>query len=149
KRQPEPKPEPRGQRPPRPQRPEPEPEPEIDDRPPRRLAVQPHAERRGFSWWYVVLLAVPASVVLNLMGGSPLLIFFTACIGVLPLAKLMGDATESLADRTGPTVGGLLNATFGNAAELIIAIAALKAGLVDLVKASITGSILGNLLLIL
>ena len=61
----------------------------------------------------------------------------------------MGDATEHLAHRTGPTVGGLLNATFGNAAELIIALMALRAGLVDLVKASITGSILGNLLLIM
>ncbi len=61
----------------------------------------------------------------------------------------MGEATEHLAHRTGPTIGGLLNATFGNAAELIIAVVALKAGLVDLVKASITGSILGNLLLIM
>jgi len=68
---------------------------------------------------------------------------------VLPLAGYMGEATEHLAHRTGPTIGGLLNATFGNAAELIIAIVALRAGLVDLVKASITGSILGNLLLIL
>ncbi len=76
-------------------------------------------------------------------------VFLTACIGVLPLAGLMGEATEHLAHRTGPTIGGLLNATFGNAAELIIAIVALKAGLVDLVKASITGSILGNLLLIM
>ncbi len=76
-------------------------------------------------------------------------VFFTACLGVLPLAGLMGEATEHLAHRTGPTIGGLLNATFGNAAELIIAIVALRAGLVELVKASITGSILGNLLLIL
>ena len=76
-------------------------------------------------------------------------VFFTACLGVLPLAGYMGEATEHLAHRTGPTIGGLLNATFGNAAELIIAIVALRAGLVDLVKASITGSILGNLLLIL
>ena len=66
-----------------------------------------------------------------------------------PLAGYMGEATEHLAHRTGPTIGGLLNATFGNAAELIIAIVALRAGLVELVKASITGSILGNLLLIL
>jgi Ca2+:H+ antiporter len=72
-----------------------------------------------------------------------------ACLGVVPLAGLMGEATEHLAERSGPAVGGLLNATFGNAAELIIAIVALRAGLVDLVKASITGSILGNLLLIL
>lgn len=68
---------------------------------------------------------------------------------VLPLAGYMGEATEHLAHKTGPTTGGLLNATFGNAAELIIAIVALRAGYVDLVKASITGSILGNLLLIL
>jgi Ca2+:H+ antiporter len=76
-------------------------------------------------------------------------VFITACLGVLPLAGAMGEATEHLAHRTGPTIGGLLNATFGNAAELIIAIVALRAGLVDLVKASITGSILGNLLLIM
>jgi Ca2+:H+ antiporter len=76
-------------------------------------------------------------------------VFATACLGVLPLAGYMGEATEHLAHRTGPTIGGLLNATFGNAAELIIAIVALQAGLVELVKASITGSILGNLLLIL
>ena len=76
-------------------------------------------------------------------------VFLTACLGVLPLAGFMGDATEHLAHRTGPTVGGLLNATFGNAAELIIALMALRAGLVELVKASITGSILGNLLLIM
>jgi Ca2+:H+ antiporter len=68
---------------------------------------------------------------------------------VLPLAGYMGEATEHLAHRTGPTIGGLLNATFGNAAELIISIVALQAGLVGLVKASITGSILGNLLLIM
>ena len=64
-------------------------------------------------------------------------VFFTACLGVLPLAGYMGEATEHLAHRTGPTIGGLLNATFGNAAELIIAIVALRAGLVELVKASI------------
>lgn len=97
----------------------------------------------------ILLLAIPASVVLNWQHASPILIFVTACLGVLPLAGLMGKATEEIAERTGPTIGGLLNATFGNAAELIIAIVALRAGLVDLVKASITGSILGNLLLIL
>ena len=78
-----------------------------------------------------------------------LAVFSTACLGVLPLAGYMGEATEHLAHRTGPTIGGLLNATFGNAAELIISLVALQAGLVGLVKASITGSILGNLLLIL
>lgn len=97
----------------------------------------------------LLLLAVPASVVLSMQHAPALLVFVAACVGVLPLAGLMGKATEEIAERTGPTIGGLLNATFGNAAELIIAIVALRAGLVDLVKASITGSILGNLLLIL
>jgi Ca2+:H+ antiporter len=102
------------------------------------------------SWRAILLLAVPLSVVLQYGAHAPAVwVFFTACLGVLPLAGYMGEATEHLAHRTGPTVGGLLNATFGNAAELIIAIVALRAGLVELVKASITGSILGNLLLIL
>jgi Ca2+:H+ antiporter len=102
------------------------------------------------SWRAILLLAVPLSVVLQYVLHAPAVwVFFTACLGVLPLAGYMGEATEHLAHRTGPTIGGLLNATFGNAAELIIAIVALRAGLVELVKASITGSILGNLLLIL
>jgi Ca2+:H+ antiporter len=96
-----------------------------------------------------LLLCVPLSWYLSWSHAAPGLVFAVACLGVLPLASWMGEATEHLAARTGPTVGGLLNATFGNAAELIIAITALRAGLVDLVKASITGSILGNLLLIL
>ncbi len=101
-------------------------------------------------WRLVLLLAVPLSIVLGYVLHAPgVWVFITACLGVLPLAAFMGDATEHLGHRTGPTIGGLLNATFGNAAELIIAIVALRAGLVDLVKASITGSILGNLLLIL
>jgi Ca2+:H+ antiporter len=77
------------------------------------------------------------------------LVFVLAALAVIPLAGYMGEATEHLAARTGPAVGGLLNATFGNAAELIIGIVALRAGLIELVKASILGSILGNLLLIL
>ncbi len=97
----------------------------------------------------LLLLALPVSWALAAWHASPALVFLTSCLAVLPLAGLMGEATEHLAHRTGPTIGGLLNATFGNAAELIIAIVALRAGLVDLVKASITGSILGNLLLIL
>jgi Ca2+:H+ antiporter len=98
----------------------------------------------------VLLLAVPVSIVLEYLFHAPAVwIFLTACLGVLPLAGYMGEATEHLAHRTGPTIGGLLNATFGNAAELIIALVALRAGLVELVKASITGSILGNLLLIM
>jgi Ca2+:H+ antiporter len=101
-------------------------------------------------WRPLLLVSLAASIVLGYVLHAPAVwVFITACLGVLPLASYMGDATEHLAHRTGPTVGGLLNATFGNAAELIIAIVALRAGLVDLVKASITGSILGNLLLIM
>jgi Ca2+:H+ antiporter len=75
-------------------------------------------------------------------------IFVIACLGIIPLAGLMGHATEDISERVGEGLGGLLNATFGNAAELIIAIVALRAGLYDLVKASITGSIIGNVLLV-
>ncbi len=116
-----------------------------------RSAAPGKAEpRRGIPWRVLLLLAVPVSMVLGYLMHAPAVwVFLTACLGVLPLAGFMGEATEHLAHRTGPTIGGLLNATFGNAAELIIAIVALRAGLVELVKASITGSILGNLLLIL
>jgi len=80
---------------------------------------------------------------------SPLAVFGLSALAIVPLSALLGHATEELAARTGPTIGGLLNATLGNLAELIIAGFALRAGLIDLVKASITGSILGNLLLVL
>lgn len=102
------------------------------------------------TWRKLPLLAIPLALYFA-WGGSfpPALVFGTACLAVLPLAGFMGEATEHLSARTGPTLGGFLNATFGNAAELIIAIAALRAGEVELVKASITGSILGNLLLIM
>lgn len=122
--------------------------PSDEPKVPQRRVARPDPPRR-FRWRLLLLLAIPATVVLNLIHAPPIAIFVAACLGVLPLAGLMGEATESLADRTGPTIGGLLNATFGNAAELIIAVVALRAGLVDLVKASVTGSILGNLLLIL
>ncbi|MCG8469063.1 MAG: cation transporter, partial [Gemmatimonadetes bacterium] len=75
-------------------------------------------------------------------------LFITSAIAIIPLAGIMGKATEHLAERVGAGLGGLLNATFGNAAELIIAIFALRAGLTDHVKASITGSIIGNILLV-
>jgi len=102
------------------------------------------------TWRKIPLLAIPLSLYFAWGGEFPAgLVFVTACLAVLPLAGYMGEATEHIATRTGPTLGGFLNATFGNAAELIIAIVALQAGLVELVKASITGSILGNLLLIL
>ena len=137
----------RQERPARPARPEPQ-EPQERRAPSvGKLAPRP---RPRVSWFrMLLLLAVPASIVLNYMHAAPVLVFVTACLGVLPLAGFMGEATEQIAARSGPTLGGLLNATFGNAAELIIAIVALQAGLVDLVKASIIGSILGNLLLIM
>lgn len=93
---------------------------------------------------------VPVAIVLHhLAPGHYGLIFMTAAIGILPLAGWLGQATEQLADRSGEGIGGLLNATFGNAAELIIALAALRAGLYDVVKATIVGSIVGNILLVL
>ena len=79
----------------------------------------------------------------------PICIFILSALAIIPLAKFIGEATEELTVYTGPALGGLLNATFGNATELIIGIFALQAGLVEVVKASITGSILGNLLLVL
>src|SRR5437868_1547755 len=82
-------------------------------------------------------------------GAPPTLVFAAACLGLIPLAGLIGHATGQLALRFGPHWGGLLNATFGNAAELIITILALHEGLLTLVKASITGSIIGNTLLVL
>jgi Ca2+:H+ antiporter len=97
----------------------------------------------------LLLVAAPASWALRqTMPGSPW-IFITAAVSLIPLAGMIGRATECLAHRAGPGVGGALNATFGNAAELIIATVALRGHHIDLVKASITGSIVGNLLLVL
>jgi Ca2+:H+ antiporter len=97
----------------------------------------------------VLLLAAPASWVLHATHPDSPWIFITAAASLIPLAGLIGDATEDLAHRAGPAFGGLLNATFGNAAELIIAVIALRQHHIALVKASITGSIIGNLLLVL
>ena len=121
---------------------------------PREPRVLPHLRPKPSAWGSLsrrlMLLAIPAAIAAEYLLHAPAVVVFgLACLAVLPLAGFMGDATEHLSARTGPTVGGLLNATFGNAAELIIAIVALQADLVDLVKASITGSIIGNLLLIL
>jgi Ca2+:H+ antiporter len=98
-----------------------------------------------------LLVFVPLAFLVEFVEAiyNPMLLFIFACIGLIPLAGLLGEATEELAIHTGPRIGGLLNATLGNAAELIITVVALSAGKVELVKASITGSILGNLLLIL
>jgi calcium/proton exchanger cax len=101
------------------------------------------------NWLNLLLVFVPVAMVLEWgVHAAPTTIFVVSCLAVIPLAGLMGHATEELAERMGEGVGGLLNATFGNAAELIIAIIALRAGLFDLVKASITGSIIGNILLV-
>ena len=96
-----------------------------------------------------LLILIPIALVAELARASPVLIFIASAVGVIPLAGLIGEGTEALAAYTGPRLGGLLNATLGNAAELIITIVAIREGLLDLVKASITGSILGNLLLVL
>jgi Ca2+:H+ antiporter len=97
-----------------------------------------------------LLIFVPVAIALEYLAPERhLLVFVAAALAILPLAGWMGRATEQLAERTGEGVGGLLNATFGNAAELIIALAALRAGLHDVVKASIAGSIIGNILLVL
>ncbi len=97
-----------------------------------------------------LLVCVPIALAMRLLKlGSPTALFIVACLAVVPLAGWMGKATEHLAEKTGEGIGGLLNATFGNAAELIIALIALQKGLFGVVKASITGSIIGNILLVL
>ncbi|MBS1996386.1 MAG: calcium/proton exchanger [Cyanobacteria bacterium SZAS LIN-2] len=97
----------------------------------------------------IFLVFVPMPIIGSMLHWSPEAIFFTSCLGIVPLAGLMGKATEILGDRVGAGAGALLNATFGNACELIIALAALRANLIDVVEASITGSIIGNILLVL
>lgn len=96
-----------------------------------------------------LLVFVPVSILAHVAGVSPVIVFFLAAIAVIPLAKFIGEATEELATHVGPAAGGLLSATFGNATELIIGLFALRAGLIEVVKASITGSIISNLLLVL
>ncbi|EKD88350.1 MAG: hypothetical protein ACD_34C00591G0002 [uncultured bacterium] len=98
---------------------------------------------------YILILACPMAVVAEFAGWEAGWVFALSAAGVVPLAGLIGEATESLAAHTGPKIGGLINASLGNAAELIITLFAIKRGLLDLVKASITGSIIGNLLFVL
>ncbi len=100
-------------------------------------------------WPYLLVPFIPLAVGLELAHASAAVIFFVAALGIVPTAALMGLATEELAARSGPGIGGLLNVTFGNAPELIIALFALGAGLQEVVKASLIGSILGNILLVL
>jgi Ca2+:H+ antiporter len=97
----------------------------------------------------LLLIFIPVSIIFEIMhlGDVPLFIF--SCLSIIPLASLMGEATEEIAVYTGPRIGGFMNATFGNATELIIAFFALRAGMFDVVKASIAGSVIGNILLVL
>ncbi|WP_071396991.1 calcium/proton exchanger [Bacillus tuaregi] len=96
----------------------------------------------------LTFIGVPLSIIGSLMNWPSILLFVIYCLTIIALASYMGRATESLAVVAGPRIGGLLNATFGNAVELIISIFSLKAGLVGVVLASLTGSVLGNLLLV-
>jgi Ca2+:H+ antiporter len=117
-------------------------------------ATQPHRSRGRFlltgpGWPYLLVPFIAIAIVLDVLGASPVAVFFTSAAGVIPTAALMGRATEELAERAGPGIGGLLNVTFGNAPELIIALFALGSGLHEVVKASIVGSIMGNILLVL
>jgi Ca2+:H+ antiporter len=100
-------------------------------------------------WPYLLAPFIPIAIILRLIDAGAGLIFFSAALGVIPTAALMGRATEEVAARSGPGIGGLLNVTFGNAPELIIALFALEKGLHEVVKASIIGSILGNILLVM
>lgn len=96
-----------------------------------------------------LLICIPFSILSAILHWNEILTFFFSALSIIPLAGYLGEATESIAAYTGPKWGGFLNATFGNATELIISIFALKAGLFDVVKASLAGSVLGNILLVL
>src|SRR6266478_6966935 len=98
---------------------------------------------------YALLVFVPIAILARIASAPPLAVFLLSSVAIIPLSGVMSAATEAVAEHTSPAMGGVLSATMGNLAELIIATIALQAGLLDLVKASITGSILGNLLLVL
>jgi Ca2+:H+ antiporter len=103
----------------------------------------------GSGWPYLLVPFIPIAIVLELAHASATIVFTASALGVIPTAALMGRATEELAARSGPGIGGFLNVTFGNAPELIIAFFALREGLQEVVKASLVGSILGNVLLVM
>jgi Ca2+:H+ antiporter len=122
----------------------------------REMAAGGTQGRRGLGllltargWPYLLVPFIPLAIALELAQVGAGAVFFTAALGIIPTAALMGVATEELTVRSGPGIGGLLNVTFGNAPELIIALFALEAGLHEVVKASIIGSIIGNILLVL
>lgn len=99
--------------------------------------------------FFGLLLFVPVAIIAHLAGVPETTVFFLSALAIIPLAKYIGESVEELGSRTGPALGGFLSSTFGNATELIIGFLALRAGLVEVVKASLTGSIVGNLLLVL
>jgi Ca2+:H+ antiporter len=103
----------------------------------------------GDGWPFLLVPFIPLAIALELLHAAASLVFFAAALGVIPTAALMGRATEELSARSGPGVGGFLNVTFGNAPELIIGFFALRQGLQEVVKASLVGSILGNILLVM
>jgi Ca2+:H+ antiporter len=106
-------------------------------------------KRLGLSWLDLLLVLVPVAIALHFAAPDRhVLVFAVSCLAIVPIAGLMGRATEVVAARVGTALGGFLSAALGNAAELILGLAALRAGEVDVVKASITGSIIGNLLLV-
>jgi Ca2+:H+ antiporter len=103
----------------------------------------------GQGWPYLLVPFIPAAIALDIANASDAVVFIVSALAIIPTAALMGRATEELANRSGPGIGGLLNVTFGNAPELIIALFALGEGLHEVVKATLIGSILGNILLVL
>jgi Ca2+:H+ antiporter len=120
--------------------------PTTPDTVPAPQGLWPFLRNNPLNW---LLLFVPICLAAELLHAPALVIFLASALAIVPLAGLIGEATEELAGRTSPAVGGLLNATFGNAPELIIAIMALQHGLITVVTASISGSIIGNILLVL
>src|SRR3954468_21980211 len=116
-------------------------------------ATSPPPQKRRLigadSWPYLLSPLIAAAIVVDLVGAPAAVIFFVSAIALIPPAAMMGRATEELAERSGNVIGGLLNVTFGNAPELIIALFALEKGLHEVVKASLVGSILGNILLVM
>jgi Ca2+:H+ antiporter len=117
--------------------------PEPSSTPSRRRLLGPD------SWPYLLSPLIPAAILVDLLNASAVVVFFVSAVALIPPAAMMGRATEELAERSGNVIGGLLNVTFGNAPELIIALFALGKGLHEVVKASLIGSILGNVLLVM
>jgi Ca2+:H+ antiporter len=117
--------------------------PEPTSTPSRRRLLGPD------SWPYLLSPLILAAVLVDLLDASAVVVFFVSAVALIPPAAMMGRATEELAERSGNVIGGLLNVTFGNAPELIIALFALDKGLHEVVKASLIGSILGNVLLVM